>query len=142
VKRHFLSKRETKEFKSLLDGFGIVVESKTLEIEENDHSVVYDGTVPILLKYQDKWLPTLKIMRSKDFPRVIIDQGAYNGIRNGANLYSAGIKNIVGNLKKGSTCIIENLEGRQIGSASVDSEEADIQSRKKGAYLKVYELYR
>ena len=52
MKRHFLSKRETKEFKSLLDGFGIVVESKTLEIEENDHSTVYDGTVPILVKYQ------------------------------------------------------------------------------------------
>ena len=50
MKRHFLSKRETKEFKSLLDGFGIVVESKTLEIEENDHSVVYDLSFPFITK--------------------------------------------------------------------------------------------
>ena len=142
VKRHFLSKRETKEFKILLDSFGISVESKTLEIEENDRSIIYDGATPILVKYQDKWLPTMKIMKFKDFPSVVIDQGAYNGIKNGANLYSAGIKSIAGNLKKGSTCIIEDINGRQIGSASVESDEAEIQSKKKGSYLKVYELYR
>jgi predicted RNA-binding protein (TIGR00451 family) len=142
VKRHFLSKRETKEFKVLLDSFGISVESKTLEIEENDRSTIYDGATPILVKYQDKWLPTMKIMKFKDFPRVVIDQGAYNGIKNGANLYSAGIKNVVGNLKRGSTCIIEDVTGRQIGSASVESDETEIRSKKKGSYLKVYELYR
>lgn len=141
MKRHFLSKRETKEYKGLLDSFGILVESKTLEIEENDHVMIYDGSTPILVKYQDKWLPTLKIMKSKDFPRVVIDQGAYNGIKNGANLYSAGIKNIFGTLRKGSTCILEDMTGRQIGSATVESEEVDIQSKKKGSYLRVYELY-
>ncbi len=142
MKRHFLSKRETKEYKDILDSFGIMVESKTLEIEENDHSTIYDGTVPILVKYQEKWLPTLKIMISKDFPRVVIDDGAYNGIKNGANLYSAGIRSVSGNLRKGSTCIIEDIQGRKVGSASVDSEEADILGRKRGAYLKVYELYK
>lgn len=142
MKRHFLSKRETREYKVLLDNFGISIESKSLELEENDHSIIFDGNVPILLKYQDKWLPTLKVMKSKNFPRVVIDQGAYQGIRNGANLYSAGIKDIIGTLKRGSTCIIEDLAGRQVGSASIESDEADIQSRKKGAYLKVYELYR
>lgn len=142
MKKHFLSKRETKEFKSILDRFGISIESKTLEIEENDHSVIYDGNAPILVKYQDDWLPTLKIMKINDFPRVVIDEGAYNGIKNGANLYAAGVKNIIGNLKNGSTCIIEDLGGRQVGSASIESDVADIDARKKGAYLIVYELYR
>ncbi len=142
MKRHFLSKRETKEYKDVLDSFGITIESKTLEIEENDHSIIFDGTVPILLKYQEKWLPTLKIMISKGFPSVVIDDGAYNGIKNGANLYSAGISSVSGNLKKGSTCIIEDLQGRKVGSASVDSDESEIRDRKKGAYLKVYELYK
>ncbi|MEM0136074.1 MAG: DUF1947 domain-containing protein, partial [Thermoplasmatales archaeon] len=109
MKRHFLSKRETKEYKTLLDSFGISVESKSLEIEENDFSIVYDGVTPILVKYQDRWFPTLKIMKSRDFPRVVIDQGAYEGIKNGANLYSAGIKEVIGEIKKGSTCIIEDI---------------------------------
>jgi predicted ribosome-associated RNA-binding protein Tma20 len=142
VKRHFLSKRETKEFKTLLDSFGISVESKTLEIEENDHSVIYDGSVPILVKFQEKWLPTLKIMNARNFPKVVIDQGAYEGIKNGANLYSAGVKSVVGTLRKGLTCIIEDPAGRQVGSASVESDETDIISKKRGSYLKVYELYK
>ncbi|MGC8561916.1 MAG: DUF1947 domain-containing protein [Thermoplasmata archaeon] len=142
MKRHFLSKRESKEYRELLDGFGISTESKSLEIEENDHSVIYDGSVPILIKYEEKWLPTLRIMVSKDFPRVIIDDGAYAGIKNGANLYAAGIKSIVGIIRKGSTCIIENLDGKKVGSATVESEEADIREKKKGAFLRVYELYR
>lgn len=142
MKRHFLSKRESREYKELLDSFGISVESKNLEIEENDHSIIYDGPVPILVKYGDKWLPTLRIMMSKDFPRVVIDEGAYAGIRNGANLYAAGIKNVVGDLKKGSTCIIETLGGKKVGSATVESDESDIMEKKRGAFLKVYELYR
>jgi predicted RNA-binding protein (TIGR00451 family) len=142
MKRHFLSKRETKEFQALLETFGISVQSNNLEIEENDHSVIYDGNSSILVKVQGRWLPTLKIMMSKDFPRITIDQGAYEGIKNGANLYSAGIKKITGTLKKGSTCIIEDMAGRQIGSATVESEREEIEGRKKGSYLKVYELYR
>ena len=142
VKRHFLSKRETKEYKELLDSFGISVESKTLEIEENDHSIIFDGPVPILVKFQEKWLPTLKIMKSKNFPKVVIDQGAYEGIKNGANLYAAGVKNVVGILRKGQTCIIEDAAGRQVGSASVESEGADILKKVRGSYLKVYELYK
>ncbi|MCL4334381.1 MAG: DUF1947 domain-containing protein [Candidatus Thermoplasmatota archaeon] len=142
MKRHFLSKRETKEFKEILDNFGIAIESKTLEIEENDHAVIFDSSIPILVRVQGRWLPTLKIMKSQNFPKVVIDQGAYNGIKNGANLYSAGIKSVVGTLRKGMTCIIEDADGRQVGSATVESEEADIISRKKGSYLKVYELYK
>ncbi|EQB65282.1 MAG: hypothetical protein AMDU3_IPLC00003G0134 [Thermoplasmatales archaeon I-plasma] len=142
MKRHFLSKRESREYKELLDSFGISVESKSLEIEENDHYVIYDGPVPILVKYEEKWLPTLRIMMSREFPRVVIDEGAYAGIKNGANLYAAGIKSIVGDIKKGSTCIIETMGGKKVGSATVESNETDIKEKKKGAFLRVYELYR
>lgn len=142
VKRHFLSKRETKEYKDILDSFGILVESKTLEIEENDYSIIFDGPTSILVRFQDRWLPTLKIMKSKGFPKVVIDRGAYDGIKNGANLYAAGIRNVVGNLKTGSTCMIEDPDGRLVGSASVESQESEILEKKRGAYLKVYELYR
>ena len=142
MKRHFLSKRESREYKELLDSFGISVESKSLEIEENDHYVIYDGSVPILIKYEEKWLPTLRIMMSREFPRVVIDEGAYAGIKNGANLYAAGIKNIVGDIKRGSTCIIETMGGKKVGSATVESNETDIKEKKKGAFLRVYELYR
>ncbi|MCL6002705.1 MAG: DUF1947 domain-containing protein [Candidatus Thermoplasmatota archaeon] len=142
MKRHFLSKRETKEYKQLLDAFGIIIESRTLEIEENDHVIIYDGSIPILVKYQDRWLPTLNIMKYKDFPRVVIDQGAYDGIRNGANLYSAGVKDVIGTLRKGSTCIIEDLSGKEVGSATIESDEDEIRNKKKGSYLRVYELYK
>ncbi len=142
MKRHFLSKRETRDYKELLDSFGITIESKTLEIEENDHSVIFDGAVPILVRYQERWLPTLHIMKARGFPVVVIDEGAYNGIRNGANLFAAGIREVKGKLSKGSTCIIEDLNGRQVGSASVESDESEIIGKKKGAFLKVYELYR
>lgn len=141
MKKHFLSKRETREFQSLLEKYDIVVESKTLEIEENDHSIIYDGTMPILVNIQGGWKPTLKIMLAKDFPMVVIDNGAYNGIKNGAKLFSAGIKDFVGTLKSGSTCIIETQEGRAVGSAAIGLDALGIMEKRKGSYLMVYELY-
>jgi|GEM_PF-1126668 predicted ribosome-associated RNA-binding protein Tma20 len=141
MKRHFLSNREIREFKSLLDKFGIVTESKKLIIEENDHSIIYDEKIPILIKYNDSWLPSLKIMLLQGFPAVTIDDGAQAKIRNGAKLYSAGIQNITGQIKKGLTCVIRDLRDRNIGSALVESDPSDIIEKKKGAYLIVYELY-
>ncbi|MEM0167050.1 MAG: DUF1947 domain-containing protein [Thermoplasmatales archaeon] len=140
MKRHFLSKRETREFQELIERFGVTTNSKSLEIEENDHSIIYDNGKPILIKFEGTWLPTMSLMVSNNFPRVTVDEGALRGIRNGANLYSAGIKEIKGNIVKGSTCVIEDPNEIPVGSAIVSSEVSDIISRKKGSYLKVYEL--
>ncbi|MGC8618349.1 MAG: DUF1947 domain-containing protein [Thermoplasmata archaeon] len=141
MKRHFVSKRETREFQTILQKFGISIQSKSIEIEENDHVVVYDGGKPILVKIGDAWLPTMSVMVANSFPRVRIDEGAHAGIKNGANLYAAGIRDIKGDLKKDSTCIIEDPSGRPIGSAVVVSEVSDIVERKKGSFLRVYELH-
>ncbi|MEM0127659.1 MAG: DUF1947 domain-containing protein [Thermoplasmatales archaeon] len=140
MKRHFLSKRETRELQELIERFGVSTHSKSLEIEENDHAIIYDGGKPILVRFEDTWLPTMSLMISNNFPRVTVDEGALMGIKNGANLYSAGIKEIKGNMVKGSTCIVEAPNKVPIGSAIVASEVSDIISRKKGSYLKVYEL--
>lgn len=141
MKRHFLSNREVREFREMLDYFGIKTESKTLVIEENDRTVIFDEKVPILIKYRDKWLPSLRIMTLKNFPAVLIDDGAYAKIRNGARLYSAGLQKITGEIKKGFTCIVKDSRGSSIGSALVESDERDIIEKRKGSYLTVYELY-
>ncbi|MEM0141077.1 MAG: DUF1947 domain-containing protein [Thermoplasmatales archaeon] len=141
MKRHFLSKRETREFQMIIEKFGIRTESKSLEIEENDHAIIYDAGKPILVQFDKDWLPTMAVMLANDFPRVKVDEGAFQGIKNGANLYSAGIREIKGNLVKDSTCIIESPSGSPIGSAIVVSEISDIAAKKKGSFLRVYELH-
>jgi predicted ribosome-associated RNA-binding protein Tma20 len=141
MKRHFISKRETKEFQSIMEKFGISLKSKTIEIEENDQTVIYDEGKPILVKIADTWLPTLAVMLANSFPSVRIDDGAYDRIKKGANLYAAGIKEIRGTLIKNSTCIVEDSSGRPVGAALVVSEVEDVVGRKGGAHLRVYELH-
>lgn len=141
MKRHFLSNREVREFRTILDSFGITTKSKSLEIEENDHTIVFDEKTPILVKFRDRWVPCLTVMAAKDFPSVFIDEGAQAKIKNGAKLFAAGVKKINGEMEKGYPCVIRTLEGRGIGSGIVESEVDEIKKKKKGAYLTVYELY-
>ncbi len=139
MKRHFLSKRESGEFLDIMQKYGIQVDTKNLEIEENDVSIIYAEKKPILLKYQDQWLPTAKAMLDRGFPYVIVDDGAANSIKNGAKLYAVGITNISGNLEIEKTCIIADKNGKVLGSGLVKSDPKEIQDKKKGAYILVYE---
>ncbi len=141
MKRHFLSKRDSKEFIDLLSKYGIPSDAKTVELEENDVDIIYIDKVPVLLKFQDKWLPTLRIMLSNNFPSVIIDDGAVQRIKNGAKLYAVGITRINGQIRKDYPVIIQDLRGKNIGSALTESDENEIMEKKKGAYLVVYEIY-
>ncbi len=141
MKRHFLSKRDSKEFLDLLQKYGIPSDSKTVEMEENDVDIIYIDKVPVLIKFQDKWLPTLRIMLSNNFPSIVIDDGAVQKIKNKAKLYAAGISSIEGQIKKGFPVVIKDLRGKNIGSALPESDENEIIEKKKGAYLIVYELY-
>lgn len=141
MKRHFLSKRDSKEFIDLLDKYGIPADAKTVELEENDINIIYLDKIPVLVKFQDKWLPTLRVMLANSFPSVVIDDGAVQRIKNGAKLYAVGISKINGQIKKGFPVILQDLRGKNIGSALPESDENEIVEKKKGAYLIVYELY-
>jgi PUA domain protein len=141
VKRHFLSKRDSKEFFEILNRFGIDADSRTVELEENDVNIIYIDKNPVLLKFEDTWLPTLKVMIAKNFPSVTIDDGALERIKNGAKLYSVGIKQIEGEIRTKFPVVIKDLRGKSIGSAIVESDENDIREKRKGSYLLIYELH-
>ncbi len=139
MKRHFLSKRDSSEFINIMSKFGINVDVKTVELEENDVSLIFVEGIPTLLKYNDQWLPTAKAMLDRGFPYVVVDEGAARSIKKGAKLYAAGIVKTSGELKVDGACIIADVNGNIIGSGIVKSNPEDIKNKVKGAYIMVYE---
>lgn len=141
MKRHFLSKRDSAEFISIMHKFGIEINTKTVEMEENDISIIYADKHPILMKYNDEWLPTADAMLGRNFPYVVVDDGAAESIKKGAKLFAAGITKISGNLEVGKTCIVADKNGKVIGSGFIMSNHKDIEEKKKGAHIIVYERF-
>jgi PUA domain protein len=96
------------------------------ELVVDNDSVIFADGIPILIRRNDLWIPSLKFQIVLDsLPKIIVDMGAIPHVTNGAQIMRPGIKLISDAFSKGDFVVIQDERFRKaiaVGIADLDSE--------------------
>ena len=130
----FLSNKEVKKLKDVLNKYGIK-EKRLILYDKAKHELILDeNKKPLLIKIDDKYVPTLLL--DVDLPKVIIDLPAVKFIANGADVMRPGIKELDLFDKDDVVVILDEKYNKKIaiGIALFDSE--NIKNMQKGKVIR------
>ena len=96
------------------------------ELVVGDDSVIFADGIPVLIRRNELWIPSLKFQIVLDsLPKIIVDMGAIPHVTNGAQIMRPGIRLISGIFNKGDFVVIQDERFRKaiaVGIADLDSE--------------------
>ncbi len=96
------------------------------ELVVGDGSVIFADGVPILIRRNDLWVPSLRFQIVLDsLPKIIVDMGAIPHVTNGAQIMRPGIRTISDTFNKGDFLVIQDERFKKaiaVGTADLDSE--------------------
>ena len=135
MKKH-LRKSEIKELNTKLVSYDFSFDKKD-NVEQLDNLILLD-TKPLFFLYEDKIIPTLKLLLTKELLRkVVIDMPAVPFIVKGADVMRPGIKE-TDNFKKDDIIMIvdeNNKKPLAVGVALFSSEEISKMEKGKVIHL-------
>ena len=96
------------------------------ELVVGDGSVIFGDGVPILIRRNDLWVPSLRFQIVLDsLPKIIVDMGAIPHVTNGAQIMRPGIRTISDTFNKGDFLVIQDERFKKaiaVGTADLDSK--------------------
>jgi PUA domain protein len=129
--RHLKDKEAKQIVKEYLTRFPVAAVKLNLgshlqELLVSDGSVFFADDIPILVRRDTFWIPSLKFQVVLDsLPKIIVDMGAIPHVTNGAQIMRPGIRLISGSFSKGDLVVIQDEKFKKpiaVGAADLDSE--------------------
>jgi len=131
VLRHLKDKEVKQVVREFVTSFPVATEkldavNHLQELIVGDGSVFFADGVPILIRRNNSWIPSLKFQTVLDsLPKIIVDMGAVPHVANGAQIMRPGIRLISDAFKKGDFVVIQDERFKKtiaVGVADLDSE--------------------
>jgi len=131
VLRHLKDKEAKQIIREFVIRFPVAREKLDLtdhlqELVVGDDSVFFADGIPILIRMNDLWIPSLKFQIVLDsLPKIIVDMGAIPHVTNGAQIMRPGIRLISEAFNKGDFVVIQDERFKKaiaVGIADLDSE--------------------
>jgi len=150
IKRHYLSKRDSKKFKeNLLRIYPKTFIEDVLKLGALEEAKVEDvkfyiiGGIPAFIIIEDKPIPTLQLLlklkdlKSYGLPIVVVDMGAVSRIIKGADVMVPGIMRLEGSFNVNDiVVVIDEKYGKPIAVCTALMSYDEIIASSKGKALK------
>ncbi len=142
VLRHLKDKEAKQIIREFVNRFPLAREKLSLsdhlqELVVSDGSIIFADGIPILIRRNDLWIPSLRFQIVLDsLPKIIVDMGAIPHVTNGAQIMRPGIRLISDPFNKGDFVVIQDERFNKaiaLGTADLDSET--IQAMVKGKVI-------
>ena len=96
-------------------------------VEDEKYKLILVNKKPVFFYYQDKIVPTLKLLQEKEVLKTItVDMGAVKFVINGADIMRPGIVEIEDGIKENNFIMIIDVNNKKplaVGIALLNSEE-------------------
>jgi PUA-domain protein len=126
---------KAKEVNRLISGIEISKKDNVVLIEDENYKIIRVNKEPYFFYYEDKLLPTLKLLQTNDLlKKITVDMGAIKFVVNGADVMRPGITKIQEGIEKGEAIVIvdeNNQKPLSVGIALLSAEEMEAASSGK-----------
>ena len=122
---------KVKELNKEIEHFNVSYHKKdqAVVVENEKHKLVLINKEPVFFYYEDKIVPTLKLLQQKDVLKTItVDMGAVKFVVNGADIMRPGIVEIEDAIAKDDFIVIVDVNNKKplaVGIALLNSEEME-----------------
>ena len=120
---------KVKELNKEIELYGISYHKKdhAVIVEDEKYKLILVNKKPVFFYYQDKIVPTLKLLQEKEVLKTItVDMGAVKFVINGADIMRPGIVEIEDGIEKEGFIVIIDVNNKKplaVGVALLSSEE-------------------
>ena len=120
---------KVKELNKEIEHYGISYHKKdhAVIVEDEKYKLILVNKKPVFFYYQDKIVPTLKLLQEKEVLKTItVDMGAVKFVINGADIMRPGIVEIENDIKQNDFIVIIDVNNKKplaVGIALLNSEE-------------------
>ena len=98
---------KAKEVGKLIPGLELSKKDSVVLREDENRKIITINKEPYLFYYEDKLVPTLKLLQTKDLlKKIAVDMGAIKFVVNGADVMRPGITKIQEGIEKGEAIVI------------------------------------
>jgi PUA domain protein len=138
--RKLLRKKEIRELKGLLKE-EVLKNAKFEQFKDDDGEFVFADAVPLLFKYNNKWILTLhsliKESNEIQYKEVVVDAGAIKFVANGADIMRPGITKIDKEISKDEIIIVrEETHNKPLALGLAIFSGQDMNSATSGKVVK------
>ncbi len=120
---------KAKEINKLVSGIELNKKDSVVLMEDENKKIITVNKEPYLFYYEDKLIPTLKLLQTKDLlKKITVDMGAIKFVVNGADVMRPGITKIDPSIEKNEAIVIvdeNNQKPLAIGIALLNAEEME-----------------
>jgi len=120
---------KVKELNKEIEHYGISYHKKdhAVIVEDEKYKLILVNKKPVFFYYQDKIVPTLKLLQEKEVLKTItVDMGAVKFVINGADIMRPGIVEIEDGIKENNFIMIIDVNNKKplaVGIALLPTEE-------------------
>ncbi len=120
---------KAKEVNKLIPGLELSKKDNVVLVEDENYKIVTVNKEPYFFYYEDKMVPTLKLLQTKDLlKKITVDMGAIKFVVNGADIMRPGITKIQEGIEKNEAIVIVDENHQKplaIGIALLSTEEME-----------------
>ena len=105
---------KAKEVGKLIPGLELSKKDNVVLVEDENKKFITVNKEPYFFYYEDKMVPTLKLLQTKDLlKKITVDMGAIKFVVNGADVMRPGITKIQESIEKNDFIVIVDDENRE-----------------------------
>jgi PUA-domain protein len=120
---------KAKEVNKLIPGLELSKKDNVVLVEDENYKIVTVNKAPYFFYYEDKMVPTLKLLQTKDLlKKITVDMGAIKFVVNGADIMRPGITRIQEGIEKDEFIVIVDENHQKplaVGIALLSAEEME-----------------
>jgi len=120
---------KAKEVTKLIPGLELSKKDNVVLMEDENRKIITVNKEPYLFYYEDKLVPTLKLLQTKDLlKKITVDMGAIKFVVNGADIMRPGITKIQEGIEKDEFIVIVDETHQKplaVGIALLSAEEME-----------------
>jgi PUA-domain protein len=120
---------KAKEVSKLIPGLELSKKDQVVLVEDENQKLILVNKEPFFFYYEDKLVPTLKLLQTKDLlKKITVDMGAVKFVVNGADIMRPGITKIDADIKKEEAIVVvdeNNQKPLAVGIALLSAEEME-----------------
>ena len=120
---------KAKEVGKLIPGLELSKKDNVVLVEDENKKFITVNKEPYFFYYEDKMVPTLKLLQTKDLlKKITVDMGAIKFVVNGADVMRPGITKIQESIEKNDFIVIVDENHQKplaIGIALLSTEEME-----------------